>query len=272
MLTLTLLSLACGEPSLDLPVRATLDDGQRVVGAVETELLRLVTDYGTLAIPLSDVGEVRPVESDALGGSANHVGVWLRNGSELRGRWEEPELRMSIWIDEQPVELDLPMESLTRFQFQGGDLLPLGQVYRLRTIYGDDLVVDAEQTRLRMESDLGTVFPLLAEIHTLAPATGDPAGDWRMELFTGTVLIGSLGGMGEDPEALELRLPLGPETITLDVAAITRIERQDWGDYGSWSQDYRSRAAPAVEALGYVEGDSGGWFDNRVQQEFKSSR
>ena len=46
-----------------------------------------------------DVGEVVPVEGDELAASGGYVNVWLRNGSELTGRWADPELDMALAVE-----------------------------------------------------------------------------------------------------------------------------------------------------------------------------
>lgn len=268
MLALALLVLACGSTdSLDTPVRATLDDGQVLMGEVQTETLQLITGFGTVDLPLDDIGEVQPVEGGALGGSGNHVSVWLRNGSELRGEWAAPELRMGLRIDAATVPVDLPMAQLERFQLQGGDMLDAGIVYRIRTVYGDDFVVDPDHTWIQLDNELGTFTPTLAEVLSLEPQLGveDEVPVWRMELLSGTVLRGPLTG-AEEADTLTLALALGPEEITLPIADLISIERQDWGSYESWY------AAPEAAPSASQDLDSGLWFDNRRQSSFKKSR
>lgn len=251
-----LLAPACAEDApLATPVRATLDDGQVLQGEVETEALRLVMGFGEVEIPIDDIGEIRPVEGGTLAGSGNQVGVWLRNGSELRGQWAEPELAMGLAVGGDSVRVALPMDALQRFQLQGGEAMPGGMVYRVRTVWGDDFVVDGAATWLTLENELGRFTPTLDEVTALTALEG---GDWRMALDTGTVLIGPLAG-----EALTLALPLGPEGIELPIDEITSVQRQDWGDYG----DFRRQRAPAQAG----EMDSGLWFDNAGQSSFKST-
>lgn len=279
---------SCDETEVvnDTPVRATLDDGQVLMGGVTTEVLELVTGFGTVEVPIADVGEVRPVEGGALGGSGNNVSVWLRNGSELRGQWAEPELEMALDIDQRTVTVDLPMENLERFQLQHGDQMPRGEVFRVRTIYGDDFVVDAEATWVSLSNDLGRFEPTLHEIQTLEqlpvswPESFEQAAfeqaafdeetppRWRMALGSGTVLIGALEGTGEDAARLELALPLGPEVVTVPIEAVVSVERQDWGSYDSWWSE-EQQAAPAAEQAAR---DSGEWFDNARQSGFKSAQ
>lgn len=261
-------------------MRATLADGQVLMGTVRTETLRLETGFGTVDIPLEDIGEVQPVEGGSLGGSDNHVSVWLRNGSELRGAWTGPALTVGLRIDERLVDVDIPMDRLERLQLQSGDLLPAGIVHRVRTIYGDDFVVDADATWVRLDSDLGRFTPTLGEVWRLDQDTAGEPPQWRMELQTGTVLIGALAGAGADPEALTMALPLGPATLAVPIDDIRSIERQDWGGYegfrsASWGDDPIGPAAEELEPGGEVTVpavDSGVWFDNRRQLDFKSRR
>lgn len=270
---LILLAACAPESPTDHPVRATLDDGQVLMGSVQTETLQLITGFGAVEVPLSDIGEVRPVEGGALGGSGNHVSVWLRNGAELRGEWAEPELRMGLEIDQRVVPADLPMDQLERFQLQGGDLLPAGIVYRVRTVYGDDFVVDADATWIRIANELGSFTPTLAEIEHLSLELGgdafvEPQLDWHMSLSTGTVLIGELTGTGDDPAVITLALPLGPDEVSVPIEDIVSVERQDWGSY----ERYRGES---LQALGYVDAEPAAaseeaWFDNRIQQDFKA--
>lgn len=264
---LFLLACADGE-SVDTPVRATLDDGQILYGAVATDTLRLVGGWGEVAVPLGDVGEVAPVEGGALGGSGNFVSVWLRDGSELRGQWAEPELAMDIEIAHETVGIDLPVARLERFQLAWGDELPATIVYRVHTVYGDDFLADPEATRIPLTNELGTFAPTLAEIASLEPI-GEATGPWRMALTSGTVLVGPLGG-----ETVHFALPMGPQEITVAVADLVQIARQDWGGY-------RADSAPPIVATPgnfdsgggaqAVEAAAEGWFDNRSQSSFKSA-
>ncbi len=262
------------EPELvnETPVRASLDDGQVLMGGVRTQVLELVTGFGTVEVPLAHVGEVRPVEGGALGGSGNHVSLWLRNGSELRGEWAEPELEMALEIAGELVSVDLPMDQLERFQLQGGDLMPRGEVFRIKTVFGDDFVVDAQETWVSLSNDLGRFEPTLAEVSSLergrvaslAEGEGGSADDeWIMVLDSGSVLHGSLEGVGEDLAELELVLPLGPELVTVPLDSVVSIERQDWGHYDS----YRD----AIEIPEQQGLDSGLWFDNARQSGFKKT-
>lgn len=291
--------VGCGEDVVapEFPVRAVLEDGQVLVGAVETESLRLETGFGLVDVPLADVGIVLPVEGGGLADSGDHVNVWLRNGTEIRGRWSEPELAMVLEVGDQAVPVDLPTATLEKFQLQGGDMMPSDTVYRVATVYGDDLLVDADRTRFAFENELGSFAPFLRECVRIEPIEGDPfAGEpdlWRVTLVGGTVLIGAPAD-----DALNLALPVGPDEIGLSLSEVVSFERQDWSGWGNYrdqtaaetaasQQDLNANQQHRLEDLGYVqrpapaarsmdrhyEGAGAadtGWFDNRAQSGFKS--
>ena len=215
------LSTGCGGGE-DAPVRATLSDGQVLYGSLHTATLKLEGSMGTLEIPLADVGEVVPVEGEEVAAADGHVKIWLRNGSELAGRWAEPELAMGISVGGDEVRVDLPGGDLQRLQTQGGEMWPDAAVYRVRTAQGDDFLVDAAASQIVLENDLGRFAPYLSECRSARPV-GAPDGDWRIELETGTVLLGQL----VDDE-LNLALPLGPSEVTLPLASLVSMEQQDW--------------------------------------------
>lgn len=203
-------------------VRATLGDGQVLMGEIRTRTLLLRTGSGDLEIPLEDVGEVVPATGGQLGEAGGRVDVWLRNGSELRGTWAEPKLAMSIRVGGVDVPVDLPMNDLSRFQLQGGARWPGGPIYRMRTRFGDDFLVDPARTRLVLINDFGTFQPLLSECHSVAPV-GDPEGPWRIQLQTGTVL---LGNMAEN--RVTVALPMGPAEVSVPLAQFVSLKVETW--------------------------------------------
>ncbi len=205
------------------PVRATLEDGQILMGEVQTRTLRLQSGVGLLEIPLADVGEVVPVSGGGLGESEGRVDVWLRNGSELRGTWADPRLAMTIAVGGDDVPIDLPMNDLSRFQLQGGTRWPGGPVYRMQTSFGDDFLVDPARTHLVLENDLGTFSPLLSECKSVTPV-GDPTGPWRIQLQTGTVLLGHLVD-----DQITVALPIGPEEISVPLQDFVSLHVESWG-------------------------------------------
>ena len=269
-----LLALACSQPALlETPVRATLEDGQILIGAVSTETLRLEGGFGEVDIPLADVGEVLPVEGGALSGSGDHVTVWLRNGSELRGRWADPELGMNIEVGGGSVPVDLPMTQLLRFQLMDGLVWPEGEVLQVRTEWGDDFLVDAEKTRIEFENELGVFAPFLSECASVEPLDD---GSWRVQLDTGTVLIGDM-----TTDTISFALPMGPETIEVPLERIVSMDQQAWGSYeDNWA--YSSMAPTEQMVLPSAAQGAGGaprlrsnptdiWFENEVLDTRKKS-
>lgn len=204
------------------PVRVTLADGQTMSGEVQTETLRLVGALGTLDIPFADVGEVVPVQSGALGASNGYVTVWLRNGTELVGRWENPELAVGIEAGGEVVAANLPMDRLMRFQTRAGELWPAGEAYRVRTVSGDDLIVDASQSKVVLENELGTFSPYLAECRSVH--TTGISGQWKVDLLNGTTLIGTVA-----ENQILFAMPLGPDHVAVPLEQLTWMERVSFG-------------------------------------------
>lgn len=272
------------------PVRATLEDGQILMGEVQTTTLRLQSGVGLLEIPLADIGEVVPTSGGDLGESEGRVDVWLRNGSELRGTWADPEIAMTIAVGGKAVPVDLPMNDLFRFQLQGGTQWPGGPVYRMRTSYGDDFLVDPSRTHLVLENDLGSFEPLLSECAHVAPV-GDPEGPWRVQLQTGTVLLGHLRDA-----SITVALPIGPDEISVPLAEFVSLNVESWGPLAppvnrtaavSVGGGRSASAAPsmrdevsvseAVPPPGLAtprraEPASEGWFDNSALQATKEAQ
>jgi hypothetical protein len=224
VLALSIVTTGCAEESL-WPVRATMDDSQVLMGEIATPELLLEGGLGTLAIPWEDVGEVVPVEGDELGGSGGYVDVWLRNGSELTGRWVDAELTMELSVGGDDLAVDVPVSKLLRLQTQGGEVWPQGVVYRVRSSHGDDFLVDPEASRLVLENEMGTFAPFLSECISATPLE-DPEGDWRIELTSGTVLVGPLAD-----DAVTFQLAMGPSEATVPLDKLVSLERQDWGGY-----------------------------------------
>jgi hypothetical protein len=267
---LAALVLLSRSPAAETPVRATLDDGQVLMGEVRTRTLRLATGSGEVAIPLDDVGEVVPADGEALGHSEGKVTVWLRNGSELRGTWVEPTLAMDVAVGRVEVPVDLPMADLSRLQLQGGAQWPTGPVVRLRTAFGDDLLVDPARTVLTLDNDFGSFSPRLADCARVEPL-GEPTGPWRVELNTGTVLIGALRG-----DRLTVALPMGPEQLTVALRDFESLRAEVWRPvaaapvvYAAVAESGGRRARPqAEEAAAPAPSD---WFDRAPMQASKDA-
>lgn len=240
---------ACSE--LETPVRATLDDGQVLSGTVTTPTLLLEGGLGTVGIPIEDIGEVVPVEGGDLSGSGGHVNVWLRNGSELKGRWAEPELEIGIHTGGVVVPVDVPTDELLRFQMMEGQIWPEGLVYRVKTSHGDDFLVDPVLTQIEIENDLGRFAPFLSECVSVAPIDGAD-GEWRVVLASGTVLQGPLVH-----DSIEFAMPMGPESVEVGLDVLVSLDREDWGD----SHYYRDVLAPSEAAPPMASPDMA-WEDN----------
>jgi hypothetical protein len=244
------------------PIRLTLDDGQVIVGDVQTDVLALDGALGTLKVPLEDVGEVVPVEGHDLKAANGQVVVWLRNGTELRGKWADPELRLGLQLGGEQVDVDLPMSQMVRFQTPGAEAWPSDSVFRVKTTHGDDLLVDPETTRITVENALGRFSPFLSECRSLAPV-GAPEGDWRVELVSGTVLVGPLAH-----DALTFAMPLGPAHVEVPLANVVSMSWQNWGA----ADDYlHQRRAPEAAPVTVGEGRAAVWFDNSGLGSAKSS-
>lgn len=237
------LVVACSEGE-GTPVGATLDDGQVLIGEITTQALQLQGAFGPVAVPLADVGMVLPVEGRTLKDSSSHVNVWLRNGSELRGRWAEPELTMGIAVGGKRVGVEVPAGRMQALQLQGSESWPEDGLYRVRTSWGDDFLVDPAQTRIELENELGSFEPFLTECRAVGPIS-DPEGDWRIELASGTVLIGPL-----KTDQIAFALPIGPEEIVVPLASLVALERGAWPESG-WEAEPAEQAAP-LAAMGYL--------------------
>lgn len=217
---LAAIGLGCNG-SADTLVGATLDDGQVLVGSVTTDTLTLDGPLGTVAVPLADVGMVVPVEHRTLADSHGHVTVWLRDGSELRGRWTAPELALDLTLGGAVVDVDVPTERLQSIQLRGGESWPSQDNFRVRTVWGDDFLVDPAKTRFTVASDLGTFELTLAECLYVGP-NGEPGGAWRVVLATGTVLV------GKPEDALRFVPSMGPEALVVPVESIVSLQHGGW--------------------------------------------
>lgn len=239
----------------ETPVRATLGDGQILMGEVHTRTLLLRSGSGDLEIPLADVGEVVPATGGKLGEADGRVDVWLRNGSELRGTWADPKLAMSIRVGGAEVAIDLPMNDLSRFQLQGDARWPGGPIYRMKTRFGDDFLVDPARTHLIIENDLGTFSPLLSECKYVGPVD-DPQGLWRVQLLTGTVLLGKL-----QDDKVTVALPMGPSEVSVPLEQFVSLRIESWSPVASVrARDELSRVDSGypVEAVQSVAPSNGG--------------
>ncbi len=235
--------IACsggGEPGT--PIGATLDDGQLLIGSIHTPSLQLQGAFGPVAVPLPDVGMLLPVEGHTLEASGSNVTVWLRNGSELRGKWAAPELSMGLSVGGRDVEVQVPTGRMQALQLQGSESWPEDGLYRVRTSWGDDFLVDPAATRIELENELGSFDPFLTECRSVGPI-GDPSGEWRIELVSGTVLIGPLR-----TDEIAFALPMGPEQIVVPLASLVALERGAWPEVDVDPYDLPEAAQPIAQA------------------------
>jgi hypothetical protein len=261
---------ACEEP-VATPLGVTLEDGQVLIGEVTTDVLVLEGVLGTIEVPLADVGMVVPVEGRTLADSHGHVTVWLRNGSELQGAWAEPELAIGLSVGGKEVGVDVPTDRMQALQLQGSEAWPSAGLFRVRTSWGDDFLVDPEETRITLENDLGTFAPLLAECAAVGPV-GAPGGDWRIELLNGTVLVGPLKAA-----AIAFALPMGPEEVTVPLDKLVGLTRGSWSDGEQPPETATPLAfessvpapAPMRMTAEPALNEKDGWFDNRRLQDAK---
>ncbi len=249
-----LLLLSACAPEDPTPVGVTLRDGQVLVGEITTETLHLEGALGRLAIPLDDIGSVVPARGTYVAEADGQVTVWLRNGTEFHGRWQEPALAVGLGMGGETVDVSLPVGDITAVQTRGEPLWSSGDIYRVRTTSGDDFLVDPERSRLAITNELGTFAPFLSECATATPID-TPTGDWRITLLSGTTLVGPL-----DASHLTLRLPLGPERIEVPIDQLARVQRDRWGQQHDLPSGY-----PAAPALSSAEG----WFDHRSHKAAK---
>lgn len=213
--------------------------------------------------------------------------MWLRNGSELRGTWTDPTLAMRVKVGGEHTTVDLPLNDLQRFQLQGRNEWASGPVYRLKTAFGDDVLVDPARTTLVVHNQFGTFEPRLSECTRVEPV-GATDGEWRVELSSGTILIGNL-----DNNALTVALPMGPDHVSLPLADVVSLSTDNWqprvvqsyneyqheivqehqsvtalsaGPRRARRQGQRSQAAPAMAP----SGSDDAWFDRSVLEASKA--
>ncbi|MBA2321161.1 MAG: hypothetical protein H0V89_08395, partial [Deltaproteobacteria bacterium] len=99
--------------------------------------------------------------------------------------------------------------------------------------------------------------PYLSECRSIAPI-GDPSGDWRIELFTGTILVGPLR-----ESEIAFALPIGPEEVVVPLDKLVSLAHGAWTEGGpsAPSRQLAEPVAPEVTAVPALE-SSEGWFDN----------
>ena len=124
---------------------------------------------------------------------------------------------------------------------------------------------------------------MLSECAAVAPV-GDPEGPWRVQLQTGTVLLGHLRD-----DAITVALPIGPDEISVPLAEFVSLHVESWSPVGQAREAVSTRderrGAPAMDMTGYPTADvpgvapapartaeEAGWFDNSALQATKEAQ
>ncbi len=201
-------------------VRVQMTDGQVLVGRLATRHISLKTSVGTFDIDTAHAGEVVMVEGDNIKQSDGMIRLWLRNGSEFVGRWEEPSVEVRIPMGGKQVGIQVPIGKVQRLKFPRPAVWPQQAVFRIQTQRGDDFFVDVTKTKMKFGNEMGSFSPVLSEIRRLKPLDAEKK-EWRIQLENGTVFIGEL-----QQEQLALRLEMGPEKINLPLSQIRAMNRQ----------------------------------------------
>jgi hypothetical protein len=155
----------------------------------------------------------------------------------------------------------------------------------MRTSWGDDFLVDPANTWLALENKLGSFTPLLSECRSVAPL-GNAEGDWRVELETGTVLIGRMRD-----QSITVALPMGPDEVSVPLSRFVSLRLESWGPLPAVAaspppavqvpeepvrRTVATQAAP-VAARGAGGGDAAGaadddgWFENDALEAAKAN-
>ena len=131
----------------------------------------------------------------------------------------------------------VPTARLQAMQLRVAEQWPEDGLYRVRTSWGDDFLVDPEATRIVVDNELGPLRSVPVGVSVGGADLGS-LGDWRVELTAGTVLIGPL-----ETEEITFALPMGPDQIVVPLTALVALER------GAWSvHDVHAAPAEAVRA------------------------
>ncbi|HOX42166.1 MAG TPA: hypothetical protein PK668_01150 [Myxococcota bacterium] len=236
-----------GQPGVP-QVFVQLNDGQVVAGALDTSAFTLKTQLGALEFAAEDAGEIGPLEGGDLQESGSLIRLWLRDGSEFVGDWQKPIVRVTLEVGGAQVPVDVPIQKLARLRFRGQAVGLERPAFRVLTHSGDDFYVDAEQSRVRLKGEMGTLEPFLAEIVSLERRSPGK-NDWRLVLKNGCVLHAAV-----EPDGVDLRPMLGPERIQVAWSEVQRLEL--------------ASTAPLAQA---VQGLDGSYFDNGAQRLHKQS-
>ena len=200
-------------------VVVSLDDGQRLVGTLTTPSFSLQTVVGEVAFDASEAGELGLLDDGAVEDAGGRVRLWLRNGSEFVGDWQSPSVAMTLYVGGTEVQASVPIPKLRRMQFQGRPITHSQALFRVQTMRGDDIYVDADTSRIRLATDVGDVAPFLSEIAVIERRVQGTDG-WRVVLRNGMELHGKI-----QPGGVEVNPSLGPKGLKLEPASVARLER-----------------------------------------------
>ncbi len=246
------------------PVRITLVDDQVLVGHLTTRTIELETGMGPLEFDSADAGELGPIEGPGIDASGHMVNLWLRNGSEFRGRWNRPEVEVQLDVGGEGHSIDVPIAKLARLQFSGDEIWPEESVFRIRTKDGDDFFVDVSRTQLEFSNELGTFKPYLEEIERIDPLD-EAKRSWRMTLENGTSLVAELR-----QTELDLAFAMGPEALRLPLAAVVSMQRERFSvPSGGFFDELEMSSQSAGSAPAQPE--DGRFYSNTRQKAAKSA-
>jgi hypothetical protein len=214
-------AFGCTTPLAKGPeVRVTLSDGQVLLGCLSTRSFALKTGLGDFDFDSSDAGELGLLEGKNVQQSKRKIRLWLRNGSEFVGYWQEPKIDLLFAVGGEERNITVPIAKLERLQFKGQAVWSQQAVFRIQTKYGDDFFVDVTRNRLAFQTEFGEIRPFLSEINSMEPLDKNNK-KWRVHLSNGTVLMAHF-----KQRSLDLKLAMGPETIQVPLLSIKHMDRQ----------------------------------------------
>ncbi len=249
----------------DFNVRATLEDGQVVVGNIATPAFRLKTGLGTFDFDSRHAGELGPAEGQDMRNPDRAVKLWLKNGSEFVGFWEKPSVTITLEAGGLAVPVDIPIAKLKRLQFGGSDVWDDKPVFRVITAAGDDFFAASTRTRITFRNDFCEISPFLSEVRRLMPAD-EAKKTWRVELENGTVINAGI------PQGQVLfHLDMGPKTISVPLASIEFMDRQTLYNQPPSAGVFFNENAQGEGHRAEAQANPPGYYSNVAQKAAKAS-
>lgn len=235
-------------------VHVQLNDGQVLVGRMTTPQFSLKTAFGTMRFDADEAGELGPLEGDDMQQAGNLIRLWLRNGSEFVGGWENPVVEMALSVGGREIPVEVPIDKLERLRFRGQPVYTDRPLYRVLTRSGDDFFVDAGTSRIHFDGELGSFSPFLAEIASLEKLDSDD-NLWSVRLKNGTRLHSRIQADG-----VALHPAMGPGEVTLSWKLVARLE----------PASMRAPAAPLAAAKAQqAAAPATSYYDNSMQRRLK---